>query len=746
MKGTLFSADFIKDNNGNLRLLELNTDTGFVSQSLNQMDYSDLIEILSTNSITELVVIHKLFQNDFVSHLSQSIHSNASFITTFTTEVEEVTTIYPTAVTDDTSKFILRLAYDESAVFDSEYTKNTTNVLNLFTDNSDSGSIVEYYYSSSVDGVTNYLPKTFNSTLSPDIISKSTNVTTGTPLKFIKLSKSSETDENRYSELISSSTDSEVLLKFYENTGSVVESIRAYSIIYGSNLNLIHLGSFLTPAILEKPTILDSGSFGDTNIRNEINVKHYFEFTTNSPRYGTAGHYGGVFEEEEIQKADGTYIQICSASVGDEFKSYFVSGSPNTDLETEYSQWTYPGSEVPSGSYETSSILINNIEDTLTYNLVNRITLEGGDEFRISGASYLLIYDSNLDVIKYKSAADIIPSIHKLLGANGQTISITTNTIDVLDGTYHVHIVDMETTDTFFLKVNGAQIKIVTHNCFPAGTKITMSDGSFKNIEEIKSGDSVLSYNFEKDGTESGVVTTVKKSAENLLVELSLEDDTVISSTALHRIYTKEREWVHAQDIEVGDTLLQDTGKELKVLEVNTIHTEVDVYQLIDVKDNHNYYANTMLVHNFKYGCFSYETEVEMWDGTRKQIGKVEVGDIVKSIKDGEVVKGIVTQHLTHPINDVVPYTTVNSVTGTPDHPVFINNKWVEFGSLSGVQNGFKFIDNFYNLEIDGNTIDGSAHNYILNGIVVSGLGDNKVLNQKFQRQSLETLTKSGIL
>ena len=40
MKGTVFSADFVKDSNGNLRLLELNTDTGFIGQELVNFDFS----------------------------------------------------------------------------------------------------------------------------------------------------------------------------------------------------------------------------------------------------------------------------------------------------------------------------------------------------------------------------------------------------------------------------------------------------------------------------------------------------------------------------------------------------------------------------------------------------------------------------------------------------------------------------------------------------------------------------------
>jgi len=135
-----------------------------------------------------------------------------------------------------------------------------------------------------------------------------------------------------------------------------------------------------------------------------------------------------------------------------------------------------------------------------------------------------------------------------------------------------------------------------------------------------------------------------------------------------------------------------------------------------------------------------------MWDGSTKSIGEVKVGDEVKSIKDGKVTKGIVTQHLIHPTNDVVPYTTIGKVTGTPDHPILTDGKWVDFGTHTQAQNGFKFIDNFYNLEIDGDKIGESEHNYTLEGIVASGLGDNKELNRLYQRQSKETLIKTGIL
>ena len=59
MKGTLFSADFIEDLNGDLRLLEINTDTQSATTTLQYFDYSGFVTFLQEQNITKVVVIHK---------------------------------------------------------------------------------------------------------------------------------------------------------------------------------------------------------------------------------------------------------------------------------------------------------------------------------------------------------------------------------------------------------------------------------------------------------------------------------------------------------------------------------------------------------------------------------------------------------------------------------------------------------------------------------------------------------------
>ena len=203
MKGTLFSADFIKDADANLRLLELNTDSGFISNTLSsRFDFADFISILQSNNITELVLIYKNFQKEFIDTLKLAIANDATFITTVTEQEEAANTIYPNAVTDSSEKFILRLAYDENALLDSTYCKDRANLQKLFYDNSATGSIPEFYYSGSEYEV-NTLRSTINDHSSlPDFVSKP-KVEEHSALTFYNIGGSDSSSADRTSDLIS---------------------------------------------------------------------------------------------------------------------------------------------------------------------------------------------------------------------------------------------------------------------------------------------------------------------------------------------------------------------------------------------------------------------------------------------------------------------------------------------------------------------------------------------------------------
>jgi hypothetical protein len=683
MKGTLFSTDFVKDSNGNLRLLEINTDTAIVSSAIKQLDFTGFKQVLESNSITKVKTIHKLYQEDIVEALKAYLDANVPSVNSFESIVEDSNTIYPTSVEDAADTFILRLAYDEAALLDSEYAKNTHNILKLFSDNGQISSTVGYYYAGG-GSIEDHLTRDFNAENVPDILVKNLNTTLGEPIEFFKIGQSSKTAEDRFADVFDMLDDTKIAMNFYNDEAAAkVESFRTLHIVYGSDLNVIDVAGFKSSAILDKPASL---SVVDEDIVTKVDVKHYHELTTTLPRFGVGSNYGGIFEEEFIVKADGTLVPIKDATVGDSFKSYFISGSPDTDIESEYLAWTYPGSELPSGSYATTSTLVNNLEVGLFYNMIFHVTLQDGSDFRATGNSHVLVYDVQADLLKYVAVNYLSSDKHKLISAGNGLVDITGVVCEILDGEYSSHILDMEIADTFFIGDGQLSVKIVAHNCFPAGTKITMADGSVKNIEDVKAGDKLLTINENTLEQSEGRVGDVLVKKDRLLFEFKLEDGGVIKSTSHHRYFVKEKSWLTAQDIQVGDVLVRSNGDDVKVESIEQHEGEFEVFHIIDVKDNHTYYAEDILVHNYK-ACFIAGTEITLANGDVKNIEDVAVGEEVLTYNEDkkETEAGVVGDLKKHEVQSVIRLTLDNEnvIVTTEEHPFYVVDAgWVKAGEL----------------------------------------------------------------
>jgi hypothetical protein len=745
MKATLFSADFVKDSNGNLKLLEINTDTTFVSSALDLIDYTELHGLISSSNIDVVNVIYKDFQRDFVTHFSQSLYSNDLLhlqVEHYNEHLEEVSSIYPHQPSDLSTTLNLRLAYDESAILDSTYAKNNIDLFKLFVDNDDTGSLTEFAYSSSLWNHNTLTTQSFHGVDNlPEITVKQNLTNIANPLDFYKIG---QTDVLTPDNILTSIADEflpsgSIVQRYYvsSSTDNKVSSFRSFNIVYGSDLNVINILNYKSKSILEKPQSFLTASFYDSSsVLSKIPNKHYFELTTN----GLRGHVEGVLEGSKIVKADGTSVLVESASLGDSFKSFTIPTSPNTDLVDEVREWYVTGSELPSGSTSVNTTLQNKTKRELTYNVVSNISLSGSsdDNLYLSPYIYMLTYDIANDRICYRTPYEMTVDGYKLFDTTGSLVSIDSISFEVLDGEYSAYTLDMEETDTFFLHGTNINIKLLTHNCFVEGTQISI-EGGHKNIEDIQPGDAILTWDESSKEIKDGVVTKISKALANDLVRLTFENSIVVNTTSEHPFYVENKGWVKAKDLEFGDECIKSNGEKTFVSTVEIHDGEVVVYNLHDVTPAHTFFANDILVHN---KCFTYNSKVEMWDGTKKSIGDIEVGDKVKSIKNGIEVMGTVTDTLIHPTNDVVPVVKFGNSTADPYHPFYQNNKWEDISKLENSEYTFEFIDNFYNLEIDGNDIEGSEHNFIIDGVVVSGLGDNMVLNSLFMRQNEELLKK----
>jgi hypothetical protein len=121
----------------------------------------------------------------------------------------------------------------------------------------------------------------------------------------------------------------------------------------------------------------------------------------------------------------------------------------------------------------------------------------------------------------------------------------------------------------------------------------------FVPIENIKVGDSVYSYNIEKDKAElSKIINTLNRETEGIY-EINAGKE-IINVTAEHPIYVIGKRFTKVKNLKAGDILRSSDGKiKVQVSSVKKSSKTVTVYN-IEVDGNHDYFvtSSTILVHN----------------------------------------------------------------------------------------------------------------------------------------------------
>jgi hypothetical protein len=138
---------------------------------------------------------------------------------------------------------------------------------------------------------------------------------------------------------------------------------------------------------------------------------------------------------------------------------------------------------------------------------------------------------------------------------------------------------------------------LIYHICFTEGTLIN-SKYEFLAIEKIRVGDSVYSYNFEKEELTLSKVINVLNRVASELYEIKVADE-IINVTAEHPFYVVGNGWVKAKDLKKGYILKTANNNKNTVSDVTKRNVTVNVYN-IEVDGSHNYFVTQLrvLVHN----------------------------------------------------------------------------------------------------------------------------------------------------
>ena len=176
-------------------------------------------------------------------------------------------------------------------------------------------------------------------------------------------------------------------------------------------------------------------------------------------------------------------------------------------------------------------------------------------------------------------------------------------------------------------------------SCFVAGTKISMADGTEKNIEDVVVGDEVKGHN----GTNTVIKLDWVLLGDRKLYTFNHSEHYFFTSEhpflteqgwkSVKPEKTKERDGVELYNqlkgaLEVGDKLVTGDGlfeiTDIKSKEMND--PEMPLYNF-HISNDKSYIADNYVVHN--KGCFLAGTPVTMADGSTKPIEEIELEDNV---------------------------------------------------------------------------------------------------------------------
>ena len=147
-------------------------------------------------------------------------------------------------------------------------------------------------------------------------------------------------------------------------------------------------------------------------------------------------------------------------------------------------------------------------------------------------------------------------------------------------------------------------------HCFGAGTEILLADGTAQNIETIRKGNWVMSYDYAQQRFIKSEVSKLVIARHSKLTEIRLEDRNITVTTD-HPFWTKEKSWAAINPekananyeqtskvnlLTIGDKIfLPNEQKFITVLEVMELNVEQLTYTL-ELVNGDSFIANGLLV------------------------------------------------------------------------------------------------------------------------------------------------------
>jgi hypothetical protein len=403
MKAVIIGTDLLKDSNGNLRIVETNTNIDVHNKIVPDLNWDSFKQLLIDNSINSLHLITtdgNLLPTEkdgrFTTNLEDiSLKDKMEEIMndlngSFNHHKVAFNSITVPYIEDGDNTLIIRTSYDTTAVVDEEYTKDKVNFHRLIKDKPYSPNV---FYSSDLDPNLNIdqladLHITTGDT--PNYIVKTrypgTNITVYP--KFYKI-----TSLEGLQSLKDSLAESEYMEEYHTHPDNIINEkmgvIRSLDILYGGALSCLHLGSYIMTSQIkhdEWPTEYDTSGMMTQSSR--------VLWMSKTPN--TLGNGYILDNDTKILNGEGGLVLPSEILENDSLKTLLLPWVPLDDTLTDGIANFIVGVNSSNfaddlAEFTTSSTNVEEIKGIQKECLMIKITLENGLEYEDLPGSTMII-------------------------------------------------------------------------------------------------------------------------------------------------------------------------------------------------------------------------------------------------------------------------------------------------------------------------------------------------------------------
>ncbi len=468
MKAIIIGTDLL-ESNGDVKILETNTNTTIYNDGADLLDYSDLFNMLVSNSITEFHYIWTEVDSykplnqkyKFKEILEQNCSENNITFSEYIVPVNSVTVPY---IEDASHKFILRQAFDTTALVDETYCADKFEFCNLM-----SGS--------------NYIPKTHfvDSELGIDEID--TIIDNGTNPNIIIKARYPNYDTLTYPELHILTNETELtalkenlpgnhlMQEFIFDNSNLIEGrysiIRSIDIIYGGELDIINMGGY------KQSTIIPITFFETETIENatKLNQRSRIKYITKEL---------GKYKEQEYHTDDdsviltytGSVVDVDNIKLGDYIRSINFQDTHGFNAASfDENVTTYGWDSTLALSNQTLTQITSSLQGILSSSVDTifiKVTLEDGKTWTDSPSSNYYIEESGSLSTRFEKLNKMYVG-DKLVVTDSNTNELRTLAITGLEMEHVqrvIYSVDFEPSDLFLVDIGDGDFSVMHNPCW----------------------------------------------------------------------------------------------------------------------------------------------------------------------------------------------------------------------------------------------------------------------------------------